>query len=134
MYLDVALKILVSILIAVVVICIPVLLKLWRVADELSIALQTINQRLPLVMKNMEEITANINSSTETLNQKLQSITSASARSRLLISDILGNLGLLTPLIARVPALKLLKNSVAVVKGIRVFLDVLLRGEKIQQG
>ncbi|HON58499.1 MAG TPA: DUF948 domain-containing protein [Smithella sp.] len=134
MYLDVALKILVSVLIAVAVICIPVLLKLWRAADELSMTLQTINQRLPLVMKNIEEISANLNSSTDTLNQKLQSIANASARSRLLITDVIGNLGLLSPLIARVPVLRLLRNSVALIRGFRVFWDVLLRGKKASTG
>jgi hypothetical protein len=134
MYLDMALKILVGILIVVAALCIPVLLKLWRAADELSMTLQTINQRLPLVMKNIEEIAANLNSTTDTLNQKLQSIASASARSRLLISDIIGNLGLLSPLITRVPVLRLLRNAVAVVRGFRVFLDVLLRGHKASTG
>ena len=134
MDLDVALKILIGVLIIVAVIGVPVLLKFWRVADELSMTLQTLNQRLPLVMKNIEEITANLNSTTDTLNQKLQSIAGASARSRLLISDIIGNLGLLSPLIARVPVLRLLRNSVAVVRGFRVFLDVLLRGNKASAG
>ncbi|HCP08199.1 MAG TPA: hypothetical protein DIT25_00120 [Candidatus Moranbacteria bacterium] len=126
MYLDIALKILVSILIVLVIICIPILLKLWRVTEDIALSLQTLNQSLPLILKNLEEITTNISISTNTLNEKIQNMASVSDRSHLLITDIINNLGLFAPVAMRFPVFRIIRNVVALAKGAQVFMNVLL--------
>jgi len=79
----------------------------------------------------MEEITTHLNHSTETLNQKIQNIADASGRSRLMLTDMIAGLGLLIPLANKIPVLRLLKNFVAAMKGIRVFVNVLFNKDKI---
>jgi hypothetical protein len=129
--LEIALLILVIILTILIIIYIPVLLQIWRVTKDLAITLQTLNQSLPLILKNMEEITANVNSSTATINQKIQNFANASNRSSLLISDIINNLQYFTPIALKLPIFRIIRNVIAVAKGMRVFMDVLLNKEKV---
>jgi uncharacterized protein YoxC len=131
MYLEIALKILVSLLIVVVIFCIPVLLQIWRTAKDISVNLQTLNQSLPLILRNMEQITANINSSTDVINRKIQNFNNASNRSHALVDDIINNIKYLAPLAFKLPIFRIIGNVVAIAKGIRVFTDVLLNKEKV---
>ena len=130
MYLDIALKILVSILIVLVIVCIPILLKYWRLTKDIALTIQNLNQSLPLILKNLEEITTNVNNSTATLNEKIQNIASASNRSHSLINDIINNLGFLVPMAMRFPAFRVIRNVAAITRGVQVFMDVLLNKKK----
>ena len=62
MYLEIALVILIIILILLVIFCIPILIQIWRTSKDLTMTLQTLNQSLPAILKNLEEITTNIKS------------------------------------------------------------------------
>lgn len=130
MYLDIALFVLVIILIVVIIFCIPILLQVWRISKDLSITLQTLNQSLPLILKNMEEITDNINSSTDVINKKIQNFGNSSSLSHLLTNDIFNHLQYLAPIALKLPIFRIIKNVVAVAKGMRVFVEVLLNKEK----
>ena len=131
MSLETALLILVIILIVLVIFCIPVLLQIWRVSKDLAITLQTMNQSLPAILKNMEEITANVNSSTTVINQKIQNFANASNKSNLLMNQLINNIQYLAPLALKLPIFRIIGNVIAFAKGIRVFTDVLLNKEKI---
>lgn len=130
MYLEIALLILVIILIVLVIFCIPVILQIWRISKDVSVTLQLLNQSFPLIMKNLEEITTNVNSSTSVINKKIQSFAGASNRTGLLLGDIINNLQYLAPLALKLPVLRIIRNVVAVAKGMRVFVEVLLNKEK----
>ena len=78
MYLETALLILVIILIVLVIIFIPIVLQILRISKDISVTLQTLNQSLPLILKNMEEITTNVSSSSSLINNKIQNFASAS--------------------------------------------------------
>ena len=129
--LEIALLILVIILTILIIFYIPILLQIWRVTKDLAITLQTLNQSLPVILKNMEEITANVNSSTAAINQKIQNFANASNRSSLFISDIINNLQYFTPIALKLPIFRIIRNVIAVAKGMRVFMDVLLNKEKV---
>ncbi|MGP8154301.1 MAG: hypothetical protein ACLQBQ_09210 [Smithella sp.] len=133
MYLEIALLILVSILILLLIFCIPILLQIWRTAKDISVTLQTLNQSLPLILKNLEEITTNVNSSTAVINQKIQNFNSASNRSHALVEDIINNIKYLAPIALKLPIFRIIGNVVAIAKGIRVFIDVLLNKEKVNK-
>lgn len=130
MYLNIALFILVIILIILIILCIPVLLQIWRITKDLSITLQTLNQSLPLILKNMEDITNNLNSSTDLINKKIQNFGKSSTLSSLLTNDLFNNLQYLAPLVLKFPVFRILRNIVAAAKGMRVFAEVLLNKDK----
>ncbi len=56
MYLEIGLIIFGIALLLLVLFCIPILLKLWRAASDVTVTLQALNERLPAILKNMEEI------------------------------------------------------------------------------
>ena len=130
MYLDKALIILVCILIVLVIFCIPVLLQIWRTSKDISKTLQTLNQSFPLILKNLEEITTNVNSSSALINKKIQSFAGSSNLSNLLMSDIINNIQYWAPIALKLPIFRIIRNVVAVAKGMRVFVEVLLNKEK----
>ena len=131
MYLEIALVILVIILILLVIFCIPILLQIWRTSKDLAMTLQTLNQSLPTILKNMEEITTNINSSTAALNRRIQNFSNTADRARLIISDIIDNIQCFAPSAMKLPIFQTIRSVAAVIKGIRVFIDVLFNKEKV---
>ncbi|MBN1471380.1 MAG: hypothetical protein JW925_06350 [Syntrophaceae bacterium] len=130
MYLEIALPILVSILIVLVILCIPVVIQIWRISKDISITQQTLNQSLPLILKNLEEITTHVNHSTSLVNKKIQSLTSTPHVSGVVLADIINNIQYLAPLVLKLPIFHIIKNIVAVAKGMRIFTEVLLNKEK----
>ena len=131
MDLKIALVILVIILIVFVIFCIPILLQIWRTSKDLTMTLQTLNQSLPTILKNLEEITTNVNSSTVVLNRRIQNSSNTADRSQLILSDIIDNIQCFAPIAMKLPIFQTIRNVAAVVKGIRVFIDVLLKREKV---
>jgi hypothetical protein len=127
---EIALLILVIILIIMVILCIPVIIQIWRISKDLSITLQTLNQNLPLILKNMEDITTNVNSSTDLINKKIQNFANASNKSNFLMSDIINNIQYFAPMALKLPIFRIIRNIVAVAKGMRIFVEVLLNKEK----
>ena len=122
MYLDVALLILVVILIVIVLCCIPLLLQIWRVSKDLSQTVQTLNQSLPLILKNLEEITTNVNNSSAVVNKRLQTFAGASGSSGLLLNDLINNLQYIAPLALKLPIFRIGRNVMAVAIGLSVFV------------
>ena len=129
MHLETVLLILVIILILLIIFCIPVLLQIWRVSKDLRITLQTLNQSLPVILKNMEEISVNVNNSTAAINKRVQNFTDTAGRSGLII-DLIDNIQYFAPLAMKLPVFSSFRNIIAIVKGIRVFMDVLLSKQK----
>ena len=133
MYLEIALKILVSVLILLVIFCIPILLQMWRISKDIAMILKTLNQSFPAILKNLEEITTNINSSTAVINRKIQNFNNASNRSHALVDDIINNIKYLAPIALKLPIFRIIGNVVAIAKGVRVFMDVLFNKEKVNK-
>lgn len=128
MYLEIGLIIFGVALLLLVIFCIPILLKLWRAASDITVTLQALNQRLPLILKNMEEISSNINQSTTAINEQVQKYAETSRRLHSVMNTVVGGLGLLSPLAIRSQSFMKMTQAIAVVKGMRAFLNV-LRGK-----
>jgi uncharacterized protein YoxC len=129
--LEIGLGLLVIILILLVIFCIPILLQIWRILKDVRKTLETLNQSLPTILKNLEEITTNVNSSSAILNLRIQDFSNTADRSQLIISDIIDNIQCFAPIAMRLPIFRTIRNVAAVIKGIRVFIDVLLNKEKV---
>jgi len=102
--------------------CVPFLIQILRTAREMAMTLQLLNQRLPLIMKNLEEITTNINRTSITVHRQVAEISLTLNR----IQGIIGFfLGLEEVLRRRMsfPLARTLRTSMAVGRGVRVFLN-----------
>ena len=81
----------------------------------------------PLLLKNMEDITTNINNSTSVVNREIQGFSRTADRIHLVVSDIVDDVQSITLLAIKSPLFEKLKNVVAIIKGIRVFADVFMK-------
>ncbi len=126
MYLEICLIIFGLAILVLVIFCIPVLMQLWRTAKDVAVTLETLNQSLPVILKNLEDITRNINSSTSAIDQEVQNITGTIDRFQLVMKSIVDNIQSIAPVAMKLPIIQTVKNIAAIAKGIRAFLDVLL--------
>ena len=93
--------------------------------------METLNKSLPTILKNLEEITTNVNSSTAILDQRIKNSSNTADQSHLIIRDIIDNILCFAPISMKLPILQTIKNAVAVVKGIRVFANVLVNKKNL---
>jgi uncharacterized protein YoxC len=131
MYLEIGLIILGIVLILLVISYIFILLKILRTSKEITITLQTLNQSLPVILKNLEEITTNINNSSAAVNRRIQNFSNTADRSQLIMNDIIDNIQCFAPIAMKLPIFQTMRNVAAVIKGLRVFIDVLLNKENV---
>ena len=109
----------------VAVLSIPFFLQLWRTAKSLTLTLQMLNQNLPVILKNLEEMTTNANRTTAIVSREVEDLS-------LTVRRLQGTLGLLVSieeLVRRNLHLAFshkVRTSIAVAKGVGVFLDHLL--------
>jgi uncharacterized protein YoxC len=110
--------------------CIPILIQLWRTTKDVAVTLETLNSSLPMILKNLEEITTNINNSTTALNREVQNISGTLGHFNLVMKDIVDDIQNIAPIVRKSSAFRSIKNVLAFTKGIHVFLNVLLAKEK----
>ena len=111
---------------------IPFLLQIWQTAKGMSTALHVLNESLPSIMKNLEEITTKINRTTTTVNRQVEDFSLVAEKIRGTLTLLVG----LEEIVRRgihLPFGSALRNSVAVSKGVRIFLHTLL-GERSEGG
>lgn len=104
---------------------IPFLLQIWRTTKGVTETLHMLNESLPGILRNLEEITANINKATHAVNEQIDGLTVVAKR----IQGVLGVVTDIENLLRAgigLPVFKTLRNTIAVVTGVKVFLKVLL--------
>jgi uncharacterized protein YoxC len=107
------------------VFAIPCVLQVWRTVKEMSLTLRILNEKLPGIMKNLDEITTEVNRTTATVQKQIEDIS-------LIVTKMKGMLTLVSGLEAIVrrgallPFVPTLRTVLAVSKGVRVFLSHLL--------
>lgn len=115
-----------SVAVLLIAVCsIPLFLQLWRTAKSMTLTLQLLNQNLPGILKNLEEMTTNANRATTIVTREVEELS-------LTIRKLQGMLGFLVgieEIVRRNIHLTFahkVRTSIAVAKGARVFLDHLL--------
>jgi hypothetical protein len=98
---------------------IPFLLQFCRMTKNIAITLQTLNRSLPLIMRNIEEITANIVSATDIVNTRVEGLSSAIKKLQSVL-EVAANL----ETVIKLPFFKTLTILSATLKGARAFLNV----------
>ncbi len=125
MFLEIGVFIISIVFLLLVVFSIPFLLQVWRSAKGITATLHMVNENLPGILKNLEEITTNINKATHTVNEQIEGLALVTGRIQGLLSIITDIDNILRAGI-RLPVFKTIRNVVAVVTGVKVFLKVFL--------
>ena len=101
---------------------IPFLLQIWRTARSMAETLELLNRSLPEIMKNLAEITTNINRATTAVNREIETLS-------LSVKKVQGTVNLLVGVeeivrrSVRMPFIGTLRTGLAVIRGVRAFLD-----------
>ena len=125
MYLEICLLVLSVAFLLLVICCIPIFKQIWRTSKDITVILETLNQNLPTILKNLEEITANINSTTNTVNREVQNISNTICRFQSVLKGVVDDIQYIAPAAMKLPAYQSVKKIIAIIKGVRVFIDVL---------
>ena len=103
---------------------IPSLLQIRRTAETIATTLRTLNENLPVILRNLEDITTHVNQATLTVNRQVEEL-SESFRKLQKTVTFLADLGQIVRTDFLIPFLNTVTSLAAVVKGVRVFLSVL---------
>jgi uncharacterized protein YoxC len=116
----------------IAVLLVPVLLQLRTAVQNMSQTFQTLNQSLPAILKNLEEITTQINRTSTIVSREVDELSA-------LLKRLRGTLGILVGIeeIVRrnvnLAFVRKVRTSAALAKGVQVFLAQLMtrKPEKI---
>jgi uncharacterized protein YoxC len=131
MYLDMGYLMLGVIFLLLLGFSIAIFLRIWQAVKNITVTLEALNSRLPVILKNLEEITTNINESTTSINQEVQRFSTAARRVNEMVSGVVDDFRSITPSALKIPLFAKVRNTIAMVRGVRVFLDVFLNKKKI---
>jgi uncharacterized protein YoxC len=123
MYLESSVAILSIVFLLIAVLSIPFLLQIWRTAKGITTTLNMLNESLPGILKNLEEITTNINKATHTVNEQIEGLSLLAGRIQGLMSIVLDVENILRAGV-RLPVFKTLRNALAVATGVKAFMKV----------
>jgi uncharacterized protein YoxC len=123
MYLEISVVVLSVVFLLLAALSIPFLIQIWRTAKSITITLHMLNQSLPGILKNLEEITTSINRASYTVNNQIEGLTHVVGRIQGTVEIFLDleqelRVGLISPFF------RTMRTVSAVLKGTRVFLDV----------
>jgi len=106
------------------ILVLPLLYQLWRTAEQLTIALRTLNARLPFILKNVEDITGNLNETTTNVNARVAEVSSALQRVHGFLSSFQSVNHVVRSRQVK-PLWLLKKNAGPVLQGVKTFFRVL---------
>jgi uncharacterized protein YoxC len=124
MFLEIVVTILGIAFVLFAVFSIPPLLQLRKTAEAIAVTLQTLNENLPGILRNLERITANVNEATFTVNRQVEELSDSFRKLHRQIV-FLSDMGRIVQAGARIPVLNTLTTLAALAKGVSVFLNVM---------
>jgi len=133
MSLEISVVILSIVFLLIVALSIPSLLQILRTARSITETLHMLNKNLPGILRNLEEITINVNKATHTVNEHIEGLSLVAKRVQGFLGIIMDIESLLRAGIG-LPILRTLRNAIAAVKGIKAFLKVLLSSRESEYG
>jgi len=104
---------------------IPCLLQIQRTARGMAETLEILNRDLPVIMRNLEEITTNINRTTTTVHRQVAELSLTLRRVQGIVGVFLG-VGEVLRRRLSFPFSRTFRTSLAVARGVRVFIDCLV--------
>lgn len=112
---------------------IPLFLQMWRASKNMATALESLNKSLPGILKNLEEITSNISRATSLLEKEMESLSLLGNKIRA-ITALCEDVERLLQLGVKRPVLEALRSARGLLKGVRVFFDVLYAKREPHEG
>ncbi|MBW6486770.1 MAG: DUF948 domain-containing protein [Syntrophobacterales bacterium] len=103
------------------------LIQIRKTSLSVAKTLDSVNQSLPVIMKNLEEITTRMNKVTNTVERRVDDFSSTFEKINGAMSFYLGKEQLFRQQVG-IPVANVFRTYGAVVKGISVFLDYLKTG------
>ena len=100
---------------------IPLLIQIRRTAKVMAETLQHLNQGLPLILNNLEEITTNVNRTTTTVHRQVAELSLTVRR----IQGVVGVFLELEEVLRRRVSSRTFRTSLAVARGTRAFIECL---------
>lgn len=127
MYLEISLVFLSAAVLLIAAVNVPLLLQLHKIIKNLFVTLDILQKNLPAILQDIEETVAHIKRTTITVHEQVEGFSMAlgkvqSAFNVLMEVENIVRLGL------RFPAIRFLRTTGAVAKGLRVFLQVYRTG------
>lgn len=108
---------------------VPLLVQIWKTAKSVQASLSTLNRHLPVILKNVEEITFSLSRTSSAVKQRVEELS-------LTLGKVQGTIGVLAGFeemfrrSAKVSLFKSVRTISAIVKGIKAFAHVLLISSK----
>jgi uncharacterized protein YoxC len=123
MFLEISVAVLSIVFLLIAGLSVPFLLQIWRTAKGITTTLHMLNESLPGILKNLEEITTNINKATHTVNEQIEGLSLVAGRIQGLMSIVLDVENILRAGV-RLPVFKTLRNALAIATGVKAFMKV----------
>ncbi len=130
MFLEIVVTIMAVAFLLVALFSIPSLLQIRRTAETIEATLRTLNENLPGILKNLENITVDINQTTCMVNHQLDELSSSFRKLQKTIG-FLADMGQIVQANVRIPFFNSLTSLAAIAKGVLVFLSVLTEKSKL---
>lgn len=128
MYLEITLLILSVALLAMILMIIPLVIYISRFLKGLTVALENINQDLPKILRNMDELAVNLRTTSFLFKRRVEAIDTAMSKIQTVLGILMGVEDGVRAIFT-LPAFRFMRTANALVKGVRVFTKV-LRGEQ----
>lgn len=106
--------------------------QMWRTAKNMATALEALNKNLPEILANLEEITANINSATDMIRHEAEEFALLSRKARAFLGQVNDVEKILLQAV-KLPLMEKLKTARGLLKGVSVFLNVIMRKDEVRQ-
>ncbi len=131
MFLEISVAVLSVVFLLIAALSVPFLLQIWRTAKGITTTLDMLNESLPGILRNLEEITTNINKATRTVNEQIDGLSLIAGRIQELLGFVMGMEKIVSTSV-RLPVFKTLRSAVAFVTGLKVFCKVFLSSRDSQ--
>ena len=102
----------------------PLFWQMWRTAKNMAASLESLNQSLPNILKNLEEITTNVSSATYMLKKEVEGLSLLGDKIRK-ITELGTDVERMLCASVKNPLWETFKTARALLKGLHVFFDVL---------
>jgi uncharacterized protein YoxC len=127
--LDISLAILSGAFLVLVLFSLPFLFQIWKAAKSITRSVEILNQRLPAILKNVEETTANVNRATMTVNAQVEALSQVVQKFQGVLAVLTETESILRGRLQQ-PVLRSMSTILAAVKGIGVFWRVFRHPEE----
>jgi hypothetical protein len=123
---SIAIIVIVILLLILCAFVIPCLMQLRKTIHNVNITIETLNQHLPAILKNTEDITTNVNSIASHVNKQVEGVIIPILRLKTLLLNLaLGVESALHLNINKFHFIKAAQNLPAMLKGLQVFIQTL---------